>query len=98
MARATSRPAPSISSTRGHRTSIPVLGVDRRELRGEPGRLQPGLGPHPSRAELVVVIVDVVVDGDGDVNDSAQRVRCDGRWEGMLSFQRLDVYRCAIDL
>ena len=47
---------------------------------------------------VVDVIVDVVVDGDGDVNDSAQRVRCDGRWEGMLSFQRLDVYRCAIDL
>jgi four helix bundle protein len=40
----------------------------------------------------------VVVDGDGDVNDFGQLLATDGRWRGMLSFQRLDVYRCAIEL
>ena len=35
------------------------------------------------------------VDGDGD-GDDATTVG-DGRYRGMLSFQRLDVYRCAIE-
>ncbi len=44
------------------------------------------------------VDVDVVVDGDGDVNDCSQPPKREDRWENMLSFQRLDVYRCAIEL
>jgi len=37
----------------------------------------------------------VVVDGDGDGDDVT--TDGDGRYRGMLSFQRLDVYRCAIE-
>ena len=40
----------------------------------------------------------MVVDGDGDVNDSRQPFEGGDRWEDVLSFQRLDVYRCAIEL
>ena len=44
------------------------------------------------------MIVDVVVDGDGDGDgESGQLELADGRCGGMLSFQRLDVYRCAIE-
>jgi four helix bundle protein len=32
------------------------------------------------------------------VNDFGQLLEGDGRWKDMLSFQRLDVYRCAIEL
>ena len=49
---------------------------------------------------VVVVGVDVNVDGDGDGdgrrNDTTSAQR--GRTCDMLSFQRLDVYRCAIEL
>jgi len=46
----------------------------------------------------VAVDLDGDGDGDGDGDDSAQQVHSFDRWEGMLSFQRLDVYRCAIEL
>ena len=51
---------------------------------------------HQAHAVAVAVAVDVDVDVDGDVNDSGQALRGGGRWEGMPSFQRLAVYRCAI--
>ena len=44
------------------------------------------------------MVVDVVVDGDGDVNDFPQPLQAAADEEGMLSFQKLDVYRCAIEL
>jgi four helix bundle protein len=42
------------------------------------------------------VVGDVDVNGDGD--ESAQPAESRGRREGVLSFQRLDVYQCAIEL
>ncbi len=42
------------------------------------------------------VVVDVSVDGDGDGDGNAAPFARSGRYAGMLSFQKLDVYRCAI--
>jgi four helix bundle protein len=39
--------------------------------------------------------VGLGVDGDGDGDDTT--ATSSGRYTGMLSFQKLDVYRCAID-
>jgi four helix bundle protein len=38
------------------------------------------------------------VNGDGDGDENAQLAARRDRWGGMLSFQKLDVYRCAIEL
>jgi len=45
---------------------------------------------------VAVSLVDVDVDGDGDDFEDNAFVGS-SRWYPMLSFQRLDVYRCAID-
>jgi four helix bundle protein len=48
----------------------------------------------------VNVVVDVIVDGDGDgdVTEIPQPGASSDRWMYMLSFQKLDVYRCSVDL
>jgi four helix bundle protein len=43
----------------------------------------------------VNVNIDVNGDGDGDENPQLAPTSC--RWKGMLSFQKLDVYRCAVE-
>jgi four helix bundle protein len=40
-------------------------------------------------------VVDLILDGDGDGDEATAVAVC--RYTSMLSFQELDVYRCAID-
>jgi four helix bundle protein len=46
---------------------------------------------------LVNVDVGVVGDGDGSATATAATCAARGRYAGMLSFQKLDVYRCSIE-
>jgi len=53
-------------------------------------------GYSPSSASLAADVV-VVLDGDGDGDDRAQLRSLSTDTSDMLSFQKLDVYRCSIE-